>query len=86
MSESKYQAGCDNLGQNPLTFMIPICSTTVLYDILDMVSQETLLQISLSPFTPFLRGNIVTILALELLSDKLATSAFRFKYSVCSKF
>ena len=32
--ESKYQAGFGMiiLGQNPLTFMIPIYSTTVLYD------------------------------------------------------
>ena len=35
MLESKYQAGFGMiiLGQNPLTFMIPIYSTTVLYDI-----------------------------------------------------
>ena len=34
LSESKYQAsfGVIILGQNPLTFMIPIYSTTVLYD------------------------------------------------------
>ena len=34
VSESKYQAGFGMiiLGQNPLTFMIPIYSTTVLYD------------------------------------------------------
>ena len=34
MLESKYQAGFGMiiLGQNPLTFMIPIYSTTVLYD------------------------------------------------------
>ena len=33
LSESKYQAGFGViiLGQNPLTFMIPIYSTTVLY-------------------------------------------------------
>ena len=36
VSESKYQAGFGViiLGQNPLTFMIPIYSTTVLYDTL----------------------------------------------------
>ena len=34
LSESKYQAGFGEiiLGQNPHTFMIPIYSTTVLYD------------------------------------------------------
>ena len=34
LSESKYQAGFGViiLGQNPLTFMIPTYSTTVLYD------------------------------------------------------
>ena len=32
LSESKYQAGF-GVGQNPQTFMIPIYSTTVLYDI-----------------------------------------------------
>jgi len=34
LSESKYQAsfGVIILGQNPLTFMIPIYSTTALYD------------------------------------------------------
>ena len=34
LSESKYQAGFGEiiLGQNPQTFMIPIYSTTVLYD------------------------------------------------------
>ena len=34
VSESKYQAGFGViiLGQNPQTFMIPIYSTTVLYD------------------------------------------------------
>ena len=34
LSESKYQAGFGAIisGQNPLTFMIPIYSTTVLYD------------------------------------------------------
>ena len=33
--ESKYQTGFGMiiLGQNPLTFMIPIYSTTVLYDV-----------------------------------------------------
>ena len=34
LSESKYQAGFGviTLGQNPLTLMIPIYSTAVLYD------------------------------------------------------
>jgi len=38
VSESKYQAGfwVIILGQNPQTFMIPVYSTTVLYDIFEV--------------------------------------------------
>ena len=41
LSESKYKAdfGVIILGQNPLTFMIPIYSTTVLYGILSIKKQ-----------------------------------------------
>jgi len=50
LSESKYQAGFGViiLGQNPLTFIISIYSTTVLYDTQLMTTAVTTLEETLS--------------------------------------
>ena len=78
MLESKYQAGFGViiLGQNPLTFMIPIYSTTILYDSTVANAAEKVVKEELSAFK-----ELLTSVVLGQNNDTAATSCFRVYYS-----
>ena len=78
MLESKYQAGFGMiiLGQNPLTFMIPIYSTTVLYDIY----YELLIVVSYNDDFQTIGGDVVCLKGLHY-----SAANFRVIFNVSSK-